>query len=333
MSSSTAFVSAPNVGSDEDEIVSADGRRIDVSGSEWRLGPESVIKWTTLPALGVQLRDAMDAYLKHSIRTVAPYTAEARFKNLRNFFQAATDINVDLSMADSLGVQLLKRVRAQLAEQQAVATVVGALHAFRLWYLWSSDANLQGFDFEVAVGLENLVIGGAPKGEAVLSNDPKRGPLHSAEFERMYQAMRQAAESPLIPDMDLAAVWLFMSLGCNPRSLQLLNEEDLLCTEMADGTVKYELRVPRIKSLGCQNEVSSVRVRYVKKSVVFSLALWRVTERHERSFPHIFLIEDLLLQFLGHRNRVNTSAGHSSQKCFDGRASFSVKRSLAFPTC
>lgn len=282
MNSSTTFAFLPNVDSDENEIVSFDGRRIDISCREWRLGPDSVINWATLPTLGVQVFDAVKAYLKHSIRSVAPTTAERRFKDLKNFFQAATDINVDLSTADSLGVQLLKRVRTHLAEQQAVATVVGALHTFRFWYLWSTDVNLQGFDFEVAVGLENLVIGGAPKGEAVLSNDPKRGPLHSAEFERMYQAMRQAADSPLIPDMDLAAVWLFMSLGCNPRSLQLLNEKDLLCTEMADGTVKYEIRIPRIKKPGLP-ERSQFRTRPLRQEVGRLLARVVASNRAARA--------------------------------------------------
>lgn len=121
----------------------------------------------------------MKEHLKHSIRSVAPYTVENRFKNLKCFFRAAADMNVDLSTADSLDAQLLKRVRSRLAEHNAVATVTGALHAFRFWYLWSADADLPGFDFEVSVGLENLTIGGGDEGRSSLTQRSQAGAASS----------------------------------------------------------------------------------------------------------------------------------------------------------
>lgn len=282
MSSKSAFSFTSDSSSVEHEIVSYEGRCIDVTGAEWRLGPEVMINWATLPPLGIQANHAMKEHLKHSIRSVAPYTVENRFKNLKCFFRAAADMNVDLSTADSLDAQLLKRVRSRLAEHNAVATVTGALHAFRFWYLWSADADLPGFDFEVSVGLENLTIGGATKGEAVLRSDPKLGPLHPSEFDRLYKAMRWASDCELVPEMDLAATWLFMALGCNPRSLQLLNEEDLLCTEMEDGTVKHELRVPRIKKPG-QPERSQFRTRPLRQEVGRLLARIVASNRTARA--------------------------------------------------
>ncbi|WP_455154034.1 site-specific integrase [Cupriavidus campinensis] len=266
MSSNTVLALISVDRSPGEEVVSHDGKRIDVSGVEWRLAPEATINWGSMPPLGVQVRHAMREYLKHSIRSVAPHTAESRFKNLKTFLGAATDLDQDLSTAENFSVGLLKRVRSCLAKRHAVATVVGALHAFRYWYVWAADVDLPGFDFEVATGLENLTIGGAPKGEAVLRNDPKRGPLHSTEFDRLYQAMRKATETDGLSEVDLAATWLFMALGCNPRNLQLLNEEDLIQTRMADGTTKYELRVPRIKKLGVK-ERSQFRTRPLRQEI------------------------------------------------------------------
>ena len=98
--------------------------------------------------------------------------------------------------------------------------------------------------------------------------------------------MRWASDCELVPEMDLAATWLFMALGCNPRSLQLLNEEDLLCTEMEDGTVKHELRVPRIKKPG-QPERSQFRTRPLRQEVGRLLARIVASNRTARAFQSL----------------------------------------------
>lgn len=52
MSSKSAFSFTSDSSSVEPEIVSYEGRCIDVTGAEWRLGPEVMINWATLPPLG-----------------------------------------------------------------------------------------------------------------------------------------------------------------------------------------------------------------------------------------------------------------------------------------
>lgn len=251
----------------QDEVVGRDGRRVDVTGDIWRVGSEHTINWSQLPpSLGRQIVVALDAHIRHLIRTQSSRSVSSRFDSIKLFFNAAHELAVDLSSAAALNATLLNRLRIALNARYALATVTGALHGFRSWYVWSTDADLPGFDFDVATKLESLTIGGGSKGEAVLRNDPKRGPLHSTEFDRLYQAMRKATETDVFSEVDLAAAWLFMALGCNPRSLQLLNEEDLVQTQMSDGTIKYELRVPRIKKPG-EQERSQFRTRPLRREI------------------------------------------------------------------
>ncbi|MCK4120280.1 tyrosine-type recombinase/integrase [Ralstonia pseudosolanacearum] len=248
------------------EVMGPDGKRLDVSGSVWRVGADHTINWSQLPPLGADVVAALQAHFKHIISTFSSWSVDSRFESLKMFFQVAYEIKVDLSSAANLDASLLSKVRDVLSVQYSLATVTGTLHAYRLWYIWSADADFPGFDFEVTVQLENFTIGGGQKGEAVLRNDPKCGPLHAMEFERLYQTLRRATELELLRETDLAAAWLFMALGCNPRSLQLLNEEDLICTQMVDGTVKYELRLPRIKKPGAL-ERSQFRTRPLRTEI------------------------------------------------------------------
>ena len=250
-----------------DEVVAFDGKIIDVSGSIWRIGPDQVINWHQMPtSLGGQVIAALNAYFKHMIRTYAPRSIVGRFDSIRLFFNTALELNVDLSRGSGLPPSLLNQVRIALNTKYALATVTGALHAYRIWYIWATDADIPGFDFDMAADLESFTIGGGVKGEAVLRNDPKNGPLHSTEFDRLYQAMQIATESGPFSVDDLAVMWLFMALGCRPRSLQLLNEEDLIRTEMADGTIKYELRIPRVKKPG-EKERSRFRTRPLRREI------------------------------------------------------------------
>lgn len=269
-----------------DTVVSYDGRRIDVADQIWRVGPESKISWSQLPPdMGYQAVTALKTYIRHLIRVQSPSSISSRFESIKLFFNVAHELSVDLSSVEVLDVKLLNQLRIALNSRYALATVAGALHAYRLWYVWSTDADLPGFDFDVATKLESLTVGGGPKGEAVLRNDPKRGPLNSTEFDRLYLAMINATKVEAIADVDLAATWLFMALGCNPRSLQLLNEEDLVQTHMLDGTIKYELRVPRIKKPG-ERARDRFRTRPLRQEIGLLLARLVSRSRAARAVLH-----------------------------------------------
>ncbi|WP_454871439.1 tyrosine-type recombinase/integrase [Paraburkholderia xenovorans] len=254
---------APLVDDEDSEVESSQAL---IGGDVWRLNAEEIIGWRQFPAVGASVEIALRMFCWYLRSDRAPSTVVSYFRGLTTFFRAAIELKANVTDLAAFDVALFHRVRKHMSSQRAVATVGGALHAFRSWYLWCSDADIEGFDFDTAVALDGLVIGGGPKGEAVLAHDPKLGPLHPAEFDRLFLALREATANEAMPDQDLAAAWLFFAFGCNPKNLYLLHDEDLLKTKMADGTSKYELRIPRIKKPGVE-ERAQFRTRPLRLEI------------------------------------------------------------------
>ena len=249
-----------------EESFDVSGDQAQFGGDVWRLSAEKVIRWGLLPPVGESVQVALRIFLWHLRKELAPATVDGYFQGALQFLRSAAELGVDLTDPAAFNVALFHRARALMSKRVSVATISWALHAFRVWYLWCSDADIEGFDFDTAVGLDAIVIGGGPKGEAVLGHDSKLGPLHPTEFDRLFLALREATANETIPDRDLAAAWLFVAFGCNPKNLYLLQDEDLLKTQMADGTVKYELRIPRIKKPGIE-ERTQFRTRPLRLEI------------------------------------------------------------------
>jgi integrase len=243
-----------------------DSAALKTRGDVWRLDAEKSINWKLLPPTGKAIETTLRLFVRYLCSDRSPATVASYFRGLTGILRALDELQVNTSDLTIFNVALFHRLRAHLSSTLAVATVGWSLHAFRLWYVWCSDADIDGFEFDTAIALESLVIGGGPKGEAVLGHDPKLGPLHATEFDRLFLALREATRNGTMPDQDLAVAWLFVAFGCNPRHLYLLNDEDLLKTEMADGTVKYELRIPRIKKPGV-GERTQFRTRPLRSDI------------------------------------------------------------------
>ncbi len=281
-------------------VVSYNKVRVDVSKDIWPLALDISLDWRSFPEVGTSLYSSLHSFLVQSVRTLAPKTVMSYFAGLRHCILAAMALGIDVSSPQNFDVAFVDRLRFYINDNVGEASVFWVLHAYRRWYQWCSDAGLEGFNATVSDGLDAIVVGGNRKGEAVLSHDPAQGPLHPTEFDRLFLAVRDATINRLLPDADLAVAWLFMSFGCNPRNLQLLNDEDLLRTLMSDGTVRYELRIPRIKKQGVgvreqfrtrplRQEIGELLERIVKKNagaksvvmlggVSFAPALFRLDE-------------------------------------------------------
>ncbi|RQT27078.1 tyrosine-type recombinase/integrase [Burkholderia contaminans] len=231
-------------------IVGYGNVRVDVSGSIWRLDTHLALNWSLYPDVGTNVRVSLQKFIIELIKTLAPDTVMGYFRGLQNCMKAAISLGAEVSNMTGFDIDLVGQMRGYIDDRVGEASVFWALHAYRKWYQWCSDAGLEGFEARVADALDEVVVGGNRKGDAVLSHDPNLGPLRVAEFDRFFLALRHATVNRLLPDVDLAAAWLFLSFGCNPKNLQLLNDEDLLRTVMSDGTVRYELRIPRIKKQG-----------------------------------------------------------------------------------
>ncbi|MDN7681640.1 tyrosine-type recombinase/integrase [Burkholderia cenocepacia] len=231
-------------------IVAYGNVRVDVSGSIWRLSPDHALNWSLYPDIGPSVSLSLRMFIIQLIKTLAPDTVTGYFRGMQNCLKAAMSLGADVSDMSGFDIALVGKMRGYINDHVGEASVSWALHAYRKWYQWCSDAGLEGFDARIADALDEIVVGGSRKGDAVLSHDPKLGPLHTTEFDRLFLSLRNATVNRLLPDVDLAVAWLFLSFGCNPKNLQLLNDEDLLRTVMSDGTVRHELRIPRIKKQG-----------------------------------------------------------------------------------
>ncbi|RKE25872.1 phage integrase family protein [Paraburkholderia sp. BL23I1N1] len=236
------------------------------SGDVWRLDAQTIINWNLLAPAGPTVVTALRKFVAYVFVNRSAATARGYFRSLCLIFKEATAINIDASDLGAYDITLFHQLRIQMSSKYAVSTIAWSLHAFRSWYVWCTEAEIDGFDFDIAVVLDSLVIGGGPKGEAVLGHDPNVGPLHPAEFDRLFLALRKATQDEAIQDQDLAVAWLFVAFGCNPKNLYLLHDEDLLKTKMADGTTEYELRIPRIKKPGVA-ERSQFRTRPLRLDI------------------------------------------------------------------
>lgn len=119
----------------------------------------------------------------------------------------------------------------------------GELSHVQRWFTFCARREGSGIAEVSARTVGAITIGGDPKAVAVLKSDPKAGPLDDAETTALLQSLAAARETRSIDLQGLAAVWLCVILGPNPRTLALLREEDF---RRIDGR-HPELSVPRIK--------------------------------------------------------------------------------------
>ena len=261
-------------------VLSQSSDHIDTSGEIWLIDATTRIKWANMPLTEGPVLHAVKEHVRNLVRTRSPNYAYTQFQNLRRLFAAGKSAGFDINIPETYDEAFFVKIRRSLtdapkpqsvrrarkagdehrgdaANKQKIppgafteGTVANTLDAYRRWFVFCADEEYEGFDQELATVLENQVIGGNPKGEAVLSNDPDKGPLQPVEVfalqGRLLSEMQSATESL----DDLLVVWTCMSFGAYPKAMQYLNEDDLIRTDLPDGGVKYELRIPRLKKRG-----------------------------------------------------------------------------------
>lgn len=233
-------------------VIAQSGARVNVSGSVWQIGATETLNWDLLPFKAGTVFTASRRYFRVFITRANSVYVLNQYYLLMSFFKAAVEVQHRSDEADKHDMSLFEATRSLLKKTLSAVTVANTLDAYRRWYLWATDAAQEGFDDEFAVILENLVIGGNIKGAAVMSDDPHQGPLRPSELHMVYAWLRHATEEKLMPLSDLLVIWLFLAFGTNTKNLRLLNNEDLIKTYLSDGSLIYELRIPRIKKRNVQ---------------------------------------------------------------------------------
>lgn len=237
-------------GLDQRWVLSQSGARVDTSGDVWLVSAQVKINWRRFPLKNGILLSATREHLKNLIRTRSPDYADTQFDNLRRLFEVAKSSGSEIESPATFDEAFFANIKYRLSKLYPEGTAANTLDAYRRWFLFGADQEFEGFDQECATFLEGQVIGGNAKGQAVLSQDPNEGPLRFAETTALQGRMLSMLQTSTELSDELLVTWLCMSFGIYPKAMAFLNEEDLVRTDLPDGAVRYELRIPRLKKRG-----------------------------------------------------------------------------------
>lgn len=230
-------------------VTSPSGNLIDTSGSLWRLADDGIILWDCFLNANEHVFQATRSYLRHLIQNNSLNYARGQFKVLRTIAvpPLITHLNEMVEHSGHIERGFFEQFKDVIRKTVSEENLSYYTGAFVRWYIWATDAGFSVFDPDVATEFEYLRIGGNPLGQAVLSRDTQRGPLHEVEMTQLRSKLKAAQSKGLIDLADLTLTWLMIAFGTNPKNLTLLEERDYIRTELEDGQVIHELRIPRIK--------------------------------------------------------------------------------------
>lgn len=235
-----------------DTIYSSLGHKIDVSGPRWEVfGASEDVKVGDLPITNLRIRRATELFLIERLKILSPQTVTKDCERLTKLALSPSFVKAD-SVGAELPSSIVREVGTALKRNgynryKQVEAIV------RLWYTWCADMGFPHFDPDVANELELLTIGGDPRGIAVLSNDPNKGPLSNADFNALCNRLLNINQDHLCGSslFSYCLVWLAIALGCNMKNIVYLCEEDLTIFADKNSDEKvYILHVPRIKKRG-----------------------------------------------------------------------------------
>ncbi|MCP1560142.1 UNVERIFIED_ORG: integrase [Methylobacterium sp. SuP10 SLI 274] len=220
------------------------GKEVFLDRPIWQLNdfahPELRLDWASLEFSHRGMVEATADFIVDLLSTSASnvanhFNAIARLKTLRAFRLWSHPV-ISLNRADLN--------QSFFYEARDVAKFTrGELSHLQRWYRFCAKREGSGVNRTSASIVDAISIGGGPKAVAVLTRDPKGGPLDDAETTALLQALAAAREAGAVPIQGLVAVWLCIVLGPNPRMLSMMREEDF---RRVDGR-HPELSVPRIK--------------------------------------------------------------------------------------
>lgn len=231
-------------------IVDRDGQRMDTSNSRWvfPLGPST--RSCTWDIESPLLRFSLMSFAINRIQRVSSSAGAHVASHIPSMIKKCPSYE-HLASAPNLAAfrEALSSVMLELAGQLRHTQTYWRYWLPVAWFKWCATrvADL-GFDINFAYRLESLRIPGGPKGAAVRSGDPLRGPLdHELERPLLQIALRSDTSTEPKHLQQKLAVALTLAFGRNPLSLRMMLEEDFKDIPKHDGTPRYSLAIPLIK--------------------------------------------------------------------------------------
>src|ERR1700737_300867 len=155
-------------------ILDRGGHQVDVSGSIWRLASPTRplnLNWDEVIIPNPAVLATIKAYFRNLIQNFSIGEVVGNWYALRLVWSAPSFEPACASGGD-IPYRVISEVRQALGAHEQYR-----LHYVRKWYNWCCDQGFDSFSAEVAFEINQLVIGGNQKGEAVQSADPEDGPL------------------------------------------------------------------------------------------------------------------------------------------------------------
>lgn len=232
-------------------VIDRHRKRVDLKGDVWRLNDPAkslAINWKLMPVRNPLVIRAWQFYLSVMIQSKSPSHVCGMFGDFRAI-RSVYSGELDRLKGEELEARLPELLYRFLADLRRRGRGY-VFYRVRAWYIWCADMSLPGFSQDIAGELDELVLKGNEKGEAVRSHDPLKGALQPVELEVLRNALRRHEDDKSMLE-GIVHIWLHIALGCNPRNIALMREEDFLVkSNPADKTAKiYLLNVPRIKKL------------------------------------------------------------------------------------
>lgn len=232
---------------------------VDISGDLWLLNEPThpiCLDWAGYKIRAKGTANAVRRYFSWLITAQSPNSVYNAFRFAQLLFETEAFKRSD-HYSGYVPYEAFSEARASLGRENQ-----WQLHHARKLYRWCVDQGFPQFSQDVLDQLDDLVIGGNSKGQAVRSRDPDKGPLDAQEAAALTSALRAARLLNVMPIDEQAMLWLAHSLGSNSAQFACLREEDFSEEIDENGQVIASfLNVPRHKKKEAQLRSSFRRRR------------------------------------------------------------------------
>lgn len=229
------------------KITTREGKEVDISGDKWTLPlvtlDHSILNFGKIPDL--QVREALKQFVSDQIRRVSTSAGYKVFQEVWREVLRYWGENIDASIVNEHLVGLFENsINTQRSRHK-----LWLMYEPIRWYIWCTENLSESiFSDAYAAELEEMVIPGSPKGEAVRMSDPDVGPLHkSLELPLLVAALKADNSKEFGHLQQKAVMALSLAFGRNPANLAYLRECDLIKLDPANEDPCYVIRMPRIK--------------------------------------------------------------------------------------
>ena len=225
-------------------VIDRRGNSVDITGPVWRLNDAitpRIIDWSLMEIDDSAVLDAIKSYIGHLIKTGATYSAVNAFHRIRLLVGVPT-FQKEAAAGHDISYLAFSQAKDALGKENQ-----WKLHDARAMYRWCVGQRFEGFTHETLALLEEWSLGGNPKGRAVRSKDPKKGPLTPMEVATVVSHLHAARLRGEMPIAEQAAIVLCLATGSNAGQYASMREEDLSPILANGKVVGYILKVPRHK--------------------------------------------------------------------------------------